>query len=38
MIPPPSQTTLYDNKPINLTITDEILPNLIPTIAKNLGF
>ena len=37
MIPPPLYKESYDNKPLKLEVNDEVLPRVIPEIAKDLG-
>ena len=37
MIPHPLYKESYDNKPLKLEVNDEVLPRVIPEIAKDLG-
>ena len=38
MIPPPVYTDSYDHDSFNIKVNNEVYPQLIPKIAKDLGF
>ena len=38
MVPPPTYTDSYDHNTINMQVINEVLPRLIPQIARELGF